>query len=87
MDYLRSVRFKTISILIFYGENMPKCSICEKNVKKVFACKRCKVEFCDDDGDKDTELCNVCFSSDSEEKQEESDINHDIQEIEQEELE
>ena len=39
---------------------MPKCEICNKNVKTTFKCNECGSGFCEKCGEKDRLLCEDC---------------------------
>ncbi len=69
---------------------MPICDICGKEVDEVFTCKGCGAHFCKDDGDAKLGLCINCINKEAESQkdanieQDESDIIHEEQSIEQE---
>jgi len=39
---------------------MPTCDICEEEAEKVYKCKKCGEEFCDDCGSASQMLCEYC---------------------------
>ena len=69
---------------------MAICDICGKKVDKVFTCKKCGAHFCKDDGDAKLGLCINCINKGIDSQREvnmeedEKDIIHDEQNIEQE---
>lgn len=66
---------------------MPKCKLCEEDVKGVTSCKECGVKFCNDCGEPEVSLCEDCKEIEVKDKLEnEKDLINDIQdEFEQEE--
>jgi hypothetical protein len=69
---------------------MAICDICGKKVDEVFACEDCGAHFCKNDGDAEIGLCANCINKKKENqkeaniKQDEVDIIHEEQSIEQE---
>ena len=69
---------------------MPRCSICRQVKDDVIECKECGQKFCRDCGNYNKGYCDDCkeYEKDDETKtDEDKEVAHEVQEIEQEEIE
>jgi len=66
---------------------MPRCEICYEDVDRVYTCKLCQTEFCEDCGDPRKKVCALCLDEGEEgelEEEEEEEFEEDDKEEEEE---
>jgi len=67
---------------------MPRCEICYEDVDKVYTCKLCQTEFCEECGDPRKRVCALCLDEGEEgevEEDEEEEVEEDDKEEEEQE--